>query len=180
MILRKLEPRDAEPMLAWMHDPETVGLLKTDFMNKTTADCLAFIEAARDESKNLHRAVANDTDRYLGTVSLKGIDQKRKTAEFAITVGPEGRGTGAAAFAMAEMLQTAFEKLGLETVYWYVNRENRRAIRFYEKQGFQPLTARPAEAPEADEDPRMVWFLCKAGQKPVFSDHEIKAEKFRP
>ena len=180
MILRKLEPRDAEPMLAWMHDPDTVGLLNTDFGSKTLADCETFITSSRDESVNLHRAIANREGHYLGTVSLKGIDRERKTAEFAITVGPEGRGTGAAAFAMAEMLQTAFEKLGLETVYWYVNRENRRAIRFYEKQGFQPLTARPAEAPEADEDPRMVWFLCKAGQKPVFSDHEIKAEKFRP
>ena len=91
MNLRKLEPRDAELMLAWMHDPETVELLKADFMNKIPADCLAFIEAARDESKNLHRAVANDSGRYLGTVSLKSIDRKRKTAEFAITVGPEGR-----------------------------------------------------------------------------------------
>jgi len=159
MRLRPLEVRDAAPMLAWMHDPETVGLLKANFMSKTLADCVSFIEASRDESKNLHRAVADEADRYLGTVSLKGIDRKNGIAEFAITVGPEGRGTGAAAFAMKEMLEAAFGEMGLKTVYWYVNRENARAIHFYRKQGFEPMNRRPAEVPDAEpEDPRMVWF----------------------
>lgn len=159
MRLRTLEIRDAAPMLAWMHDPDTVSLLNTDFGSKTLSDCVHFIEAAQNDPVNFHRAVVNDADRYLGTVSLKGINREKGTAEFAITVGPEGRGTGSAAFAMKEMMRTAFEDFGLETVYWYVNRENRRAIRFYEKQGFTPLEARPAEAPEeSPADPRMVWF----------------------
>ena len=165
MRLRPLKPQDADPMLSWMHDPDTVGLLKANFMEKTRADCERFIADSRDESASLHRAVADDRDRYLGTVSLKGIDRERKTAEFAITVGKEGQGTGAAAYAMQEMLRVAFENLNLTAVYWYVNRENARAIRFYEKQGFRPLAERPEEASEANDDSRMIWFIARARQK---------------
>ena len=161
MRLRPLEIRDAAPMLAWMHDPDTVSLLNADFGSKTLSDCLSFIEASRDESVNLHRAVADDADRYLGTVSLKAIDRDRGSAEFAITVGPEARGSGAAAFAMKEILRLAFDTLSLKTVYWYVNPHNLRAIRFYEKQGFLPVDIHFPDLPVKNPDPGMVWFLLK-------------------
>ena len=163
MRLRPLEPRDAGAMLSWMHDPEAAGLLSADFAAKTLEDCRAFIASAARPGPALHWAVADDGDEYMGTVSLKAVDPARGTAEFAIATRREAWGRGFAAFAIRETLRFAFGNLGLNTVYWYVNRENARALRFYQKQGFAPLPAPPSVAPPAlARDARMVWFLASA------------------
>ena len=43
MRLRHLEEKDAPLMLEWMHDPDVVGKLKGNFLNKTLADAEAFL-----------------------------------------------------------------------------------------------------------------------------------------
>ena len=50
MDLRKLELKDAPLMLEWMHDPDVVGKLKGNFLNKTLADAETFIRASRQEA----------------------------------------------------------------------------------------------------------------------------------
>lgn len=135
MNLRKLEMRDAPFMLEWMHDETVVENLQTDFKGKTIIDCKSFIEASEDISQNLHLAVVSDEDIYMGTVSLKHITEHY--AEFAIVVCKEAMGKGYAKYAMEAILQIGFEKIGLEQVYWCVNPENKRAFRFYEKQGYR-------------------------------------------
>ena len=175
MQIRPLEPRDAEPMMEWMHDPEAAGLLAAPFAEKTREDCLAFIAAAGRPGPDRHRAIADENGEYMGTVSLKQIDPGRGTAEFAIATRREAWGRGYGAFAMREALRAAFGEEGLTSVYWYVNRENRRAIRFYEKQGFTPLSAPPAGAPAKEAgDPRMIWFEAKA---PRGEDEDPRTER---
>ena len=81
MKLRKLELKDAEAMLEWMHSKNVVEMLAQNFEDKTIEDCKQFIRNANeDESIFLHRAICNDADEYLGTVSLKHINagQKRR------------------------------------------------------------------------------------------------------
>ena len=86
--LRRLAPRDAAPMLEWMHDADTVEHMHARFAAMTEADCLRFIEAAAKDRPDVHRAVADEADRYLGTVSLKGVDDAARSAEFAIAMHP--------------------------------------------------------------------------------------------
>lgn len=73
MYLRALQEKDAPLMLEWMHDPSVVGHLGTNFMEKTLADCQSFIAWAQTAENDLHLAVADDDDTYMGTVSLKHI-----------------------------------------------------------------------------------------------------------
>ena len=81
MKLRKLELKDAELMLEWMHDKNVVEMLAQNFENKTIEDCKQFIRNANeDESIFMHRAICNDQDEYLGTVSLKHINIQDKNA----------------------------------------------------------------------------------------------------
>ena len=47
MTLRKLEQKDAEFMLEWMHDSSVVGNLKNNFETKTIEDCRSFIVERR-------------------------------------------------------------------------------------------------------------------------------------
>lgn len=133
MRLRKLKQEDAPLMLSWMHDQSVVGNMRGNFSAKTIDDCRAFIENSIT-NENIHLAIASDTDEYMGTVSLKNIEDG--SAEFAITVRAEAMGRGYSWFGMEEIIRKAFTELGLESVYWCVSRENTRAVRFYDKHNF--------------------------------------------
>ena len=60
MHLRRLKAKDAEYMLEWMHDGSVVEFMDADFSSKSLADCLAFIESAKDDSDNLHLAIGRE------------------------------------------------------------------------------------------------------------------------
>ena len=145
MYLRKLELKDAQAMLSWMHDESVVGYLHTDFASKSLADCEKFIVASQNMENYAHFAIASDEDEYMGTVSLKHIDRDGGTAEFAITVRKESMGRGYSWFGMEAILEKAFSDFGLESVYWCVSRKNKRAVRFYDKHNFHEALDIPAE-----------------------------------
>ena len=134
MFLRKLELKDAPLMLAWMHDINVTKNLRTDFSSKTLDDAKNFIKASWHDEKNLNLAIASDEGKYMGTVSLKNLEDK--SAEFAITVCTEAMGRGYSWFGMESILEKAFFELELESVYWCVSRDNTRAVRFYDKHNF--------------------------------------------
>ena len=157
ITLRKLEEKDAPLMLEWMHDPSVVSHMKTDFASKTEADCLAFICAAQDTAESLHLAIAGGQDEYLGTVSLKHI--KDGAAEFGITVRRCAMGRGISLAAMQEIMRLGFEDLGLERIYWCVDPENRRAVRFYDKNGFERSAApENAQGYTEEEKAGFIWY----------------------
>lgn len=143
MHLRRLELKDAPLMLEWMHDTSVVGLLRTNFASKTIEDCKQFIKNSLDDSKDLHLAIASDEDEYMGTVSLRDIENG--SAEFAITVRTKAMSRGYSWFGMEAILKKAFEELNLDCVYWCVSRKNTRAVRFYDKHNFHEALDIPAE-----------------------------------
>ena len=132
--LRKLEEKDAPLMLEWMQDASVVQFLRTDFQKKTLDDCMAFIRNSTCENA-IHMAICNESDEYLGTVSLRNIYDGG--AEFAITIRKSAMGRGVAAFGMNEILKKGLEDYGLEHIYWCVTPENKRAVRFYEKNHYE-------------------------------------------
>lgn len=139
MRLRKLEEKDADRMLEWMHDPETQNFFYFDAITKTREDVLNFIREASiaiDEGNSVHYAVSDEEDEYLGTISLKNIDLCSKNAEFAISLRKEARGRGVGQSAISILLDKAFSEFNLERVYLNVLSDNNRAIHVYEKCGF--------------------------------------------
>lgn len=141
MYLRRLELKDAPLMLAWMHDKNVTDNLRTDFASKTLHDAEDFIRQSWEEGNSVHLAIASDTDEYMGTVSLKHIEENR--AEFAITVRSDAMGRGYSWFGMESIIRKAFNEYGLESVYWCVSRNNKRAIRFYDKHNFHEVVDIP-------------------------------------
>lgn len=134
--LRKLRLEDAPFMLEWMHDDDLIKDMRADFKSKTLEDCQLFIRASQEDENNAHFAVADITDTYMGTVSLKNIDIENKAAEFAICMRRCALGTGMAAEAMKKVIEKAFQEMKLEIVYWSVNPGSKRAVRFYDKNGY--------------------------------------------
>jgi RimJ/RimL family protein N-acetyltransferase len=137
MYLRRLELKDAPLMLEWMHDKNVTSNLRANFATKTIKDAEDFIISSWDSKEDLHMAVTSDEDEYMGTVSLKHIENE--SAEFAITVRAEAMGRGYSWFGMEEIIKKAFDEMGLESVYWCVSRDNVRAVRFYDKHNFHEV-----------------------------------------
>lgn len=143
MKLRTLEQKDAPLMLEWMHDEDVTKDLAANFAAKQLGDCEAFIEAAQDQSIDLHLAIVDEDDTYMGTVSLKHMHEGR--AEFAITIRKAAMGKGYSAWGMNEILRMGLSELGLEEIYWCVSRENVRAVRFYDKNGYEKVLDVPGD-----------------------------------
>lgn len=161
MKLRMLEMKDAVNMLEWMHDENVVGELHTNFAEKTLEDCQNFIKVSKQSQENMHMAIVDDDDIYMGTVSLKHINKNKGIAEFAITVRRKAMAHGYAAFGMTEILKKGFGELGLRNIYWCVSKKNVRAVRFYDKNGYK----RTKSVPECmlnlykPENENMYWYV---------------------
>lgn len=104
MNLRELKPQDAPLMLEWMQDASVVQYMGTDFASKTLEDCETFIQSSQNDSEFLHRAIVDEEDIYMGTVSLKHIDPLKRCAEFAITIRKDAMGKGYSDFGMRETM----------------------------------------------------------------------------
>ena len=149
-------------MLEWMHDKNVVSHLGTDFSSKTLDNCLAFIAGSLQDRNNLHLAISDSDDTYMGTVSLKHIDRQQKNAEFAITVRACAMGQGFSHFGMDRILNVGLEELGLKEIYWCVSPRNDRAVRFYDKHGYLRVDSVPDEILcnyPAEMD--LIWYVYR-------------------
>ena len=162
MVLRKLELKDAPFMLEWMHDRNVTQYMKTNFASKTLKDVEDFIRASWTDMESLNYAVASDEDEYMGTVSLKNIEDG--STEFAIVVRSAAMGRGYSWFGMKSIIEKAFQELELESVYWCVSRDNVRAVRFYDKHHFQEASDIPERILGRYEgDQNLKWYAVLHG-----------------
>jgi RimJ/RimL family protein N-acetyltransferase len=135
MKLRRLELRDAPLMLEWMHDERATHDLQADFSKKTIQDAENFIRASWNDNENINLAIVCDLDEYMGTVSLKHV--QNGSAEFAIIVRTSVMGRGYSKYGMEKILKMGFEDMDLQSIYWCVDPANKRAVRFYDKNGYK-------------------------------------------
>lgn len=164
MYLRELELRDAPLMLSWMHDKSVTKDLHSNFAVKTIEDCENFIRNSWEDKDNLNLAIASDADEYMGTVSLKHIEDG--SAEFAITVRAEAMHHGYSWFGMERIIEKAFDVLGLDCVYWCVSRNNKRAVRFYDKHNFHEALDIPKKVLNRYRDVKdLKWYSILKGDE---------------
>ena len=132
--LRNLQVDDAVRMLEWMHDDFVMNWLQFDGKSKTIEDARKFILHAADDNVNIHKAIVTDDGIYRGTISLKNVTSTE--AELAVAMCKDSIGKGYGTEAVSKMLEIAFEDLHLAKVFLTVKRNNVRAVRAYEKNGF--------------------------------------------
>jgi len=184
--LRSLKKKDAPLMLEWMHDPSVVEYMQANFAAKKIEDCENFIDASmldfdaifgeassNEDSPVLNTlsgrpltdanlAIVDETDTYMGTVSLKHINFNEKNAEFAITVRKVAMGKGFSKYGIQEILKLALTKLHLNYVYWCVNPVNERAVRFYDNNGYTRVSPDSLAIPDGAYTPDQIkdyfWY----------------------
>lgn len=134
--LRKLSEKDIPGMMEWMHDPDINLWFRFNADAMTEERARKFIAGSFTE-KTRHYAIVDESDEYLGTISLEEIDEENGHALYAISTRKCAWGSGAALEATRMLLEIAFHELNLERVYLNVLADNIRAKRFYEKAGFR-------------------------------------------
>ena len=161
-MLRKLKIKDAPYMYKWMNDEKVLKGLSNKFHNMRLQDCIDFIEKSQDDQSDVHRAIVNSNDEYMGTISLKHIDAERKTAELAIVLRSEASGEGYGRCAMRDIIASGFQKLGLEKIYWQVLRTNDHAIGFYNHLGYMHVSSIPEQIakPYGGIHPELYYWYC--------------------
>jgi diamine N-acetyltransferase len=151
--LRALKPEDASGMLEWLNDFSISQYFTFAYKQHDLESVYQYIYEANHEDKHHHYAIANEQDQYLGTISLKNIDQVNGHAEYAIAIRKSFHGQGIGEKASRILLELAKVELKLHKVYLSVLTNNQAAIHLYEKLGFK--------------------------QKGLFEDHVLKSDGYQ-
>ncbi len=162
--LRRLEIKDAPLMLEWMHSEESKSIFQNDFYHITLKQAEEFINSSFND-KNKHFAIVDDTDEYLGTISLKNIDLKNMNAEYAISIREKARGKNISKAATEMLIDYGFQELNLNRIYLCVLSTNKRAKRFYEKMNFQYEGTFKKHLKVSGEFVDLLWFGLVQGDK---------------
>lgn len=137
--LRPLQLSDLDKVMTWVNDPEIVGNFQ--HFNRTIS--------REEEQQYLERILASPTDKvyaieteggeYLGNVGLHQIYLPSRNARFSIIIGNrEHWGQGYAQKAIEQLLEIAFNQMGLHKVWGIVFEENEKNKHIYlDKLGFK-------------------------------------------
>ena len=137
IYLRMMTYEDTEHIIAW-RDSENV---RRNFIYQavfTKESHEKWIQTMIETGKVVQMIICEiDTDRPVGSVYIRDIEEMHKKAEYGIFIGEDdARGKGYGTAAAKLMIQYCFEELKLHRLFLRVYAENKQAIRSYEKAGF--------------------------------------------
>jgi len=140
LVMRAVEPEDAEFLAGLVNDPEVRGSLGAyDLVYPMSVDMEErWIQEAGSKEDEAHLIIAGRRDgRPIGVLSVKDISWRNASAHLTIMLerGSWGRGYGTEAVSGA--LGFLFDGLNMHRVWLRVLDTNERAIRCYEKCGFR-------------------------------------------
>lgn len=137
--LRELEKSDLDLLNGWRNDPEIMAALGNNFLFISSAvDEAWFEQYLQNRDKAIRLSIITKDGRYIGNVNLTSLHPINRSAEFSIVIGPKDeRRKGYGIEVTKQMLHHAFNDRGLNRVYLTVLKENKSAIKLYQKIGFK-------------------------------------------
>jgi len=139
VTLRELRRDDLPIVNRWRAERSVVDGVSAPFRHiGLDVDVEWFEQYLRRRGVDVRCAICVDgADAPIGLVSLTGIDQVHRHAEFHVLIGPEdAKNKGVGTAATGAMLQHGFGDLNLHRIALTVLAGNHRALRVYEKIGF--------------------------------------------
>jgi RimJ/RimL family protein N-acetyltransferase len=134
--LGPLVEEDSKTLFEWINDRELV-LFNAPFHPVDSVSHREWFDSIRHR-RDVSIFAIRDAGRLVGTCQLHAIDPIHRSAELQIRIGVEGdRGRGIGTEAVRHLLRHGFHDLNLNRVFLYVFAHNQRAIRAYEKAGFE-------------------------------------------
>ena len=138
--LRPAERSDIPTFVRWFNDAETTRFLAQRTPMSQAGEEQWFERMLQQHGRELYMFVICllEDDRPLGTIGLHDVDHINGSAEFGIVVGEKSLwGQGYGTDALNAIADFGFGELRLERIYLQVFDYNARAVRAYEKAGFQ-------------------------------------------
>lgn len=139
--IRGLEKSDLDHIMQWINNPEITRYLLAFTVPMSRAMEEKWLENAMQHTAS-DKLFALETlhGEYLGGCGLHHIDALNRHAEIGIAIGRESHlGKGYGEDAVNLLLRLGFHALNLNKIYLRVFAGNGRAIRCYEKCGFQAV-----------------------------------------
>lgn len=141
--LRKHQAHDEEAFTRWYTDPDIAYLLRHDLRPLTTYQAQGYFStivlpnSAHGTAWAIHDVASGN---LLGTTAITEIDERTGECLFRIVIGePQAWGHGFGTDATRLVAAEAFERFKLNAVNLEVFAHNPRAVRSYEKVGFQEV-----------------------------------------
>lgn len=138
--LRPIEERDLPAYVAGINDTEVGGFAGYRMpisLEQATGWHSRHGELSRSGEAFFFAVCELGDDRFIGTTWFKEVNRLDGSAELAIYMDRDHIGSGWGTDAQRTLLAFGFGTLGLERVWLTVTADNARAIRSYEKVGFQ-------------------------------------------
>lgn len=137
--IRAVEPADVQQLWEWSQDEETMRYRDYPAPPASLAEAKKqYEESIGQESRHLRLAITTLDGELIGETSLRDIDQRAGTADFAIAIGNKNYwNKGLGTDATNALIRYAFEQMNLRRITLYVHEYNKRAIHVYEKCGFR-------------------------------------------
>jgi UDP-4-amino-4,6-dideoxy-N-acetyl-beta-L-altrosamine N-acetyltransferase len=123
---RLLEIRNDESVRRWMLSDEEIG----------ADEHLEWIARLRSDETQICLAIVGDDGVPLGSVNLKKIDRRHRTAELGFYRTREGGGKGIVTESLKVLINHSFDALGLEKIYSEVIEGNDRSVAMHERLSF--------------------------------------------
>jgi RimJ/RimL family protein N-acetyltransferase len=145
--LRHHRADDLEAVRRWYHDPEMARLTRYTLRPMSDDEIDRFFHGRLMSPESVAYAIEiRETGRLIGLTTFSNLDPDNGSVLFHISIGePDAWGNGYGTEAAELMLWLAFDRIGLHRVALSVFGFNERAIRSYEKAGFE-IEGREREA----------------------------------
>ena len=138
VVLTEVRPGDQETLYRWINDAETVSW-NAPYAPVPWKNHTAWFDGLGMNPSRIFFVVRESVDGpAIGTIQLIDIHRVHRTSELTIRIGSEEhRGRGIGTEALALVVKFAFDDLNLQRVWLRVFLTNHRAIKAYEKAGFE-------------------------------------------
>jgi RimJ/RimL family protein N-acetyltransferase len=139
VVLRRHRQENLPQVLRWYRDPELARLTRYQTRPMTVEEVERFFVSRLLSDEAIAYGIhESGTGRLIGLTTFSALDADNGSVLFHITIGEhDAWGLGYGTEATELMLEHAFDRLGLHRVGLSVFEFNERAIRAYEKAGFQ-------------------------------------------
>lgn len=139
VALGEMLMEDQQRFWEWHQNPELLRLI-VDHDAPTPEDQYAWFVKTKESDRKMFSLITVPDATLIGHGGFVDIDLHAGSAQFRITIGhTEYWGKGYGTEATQCLLRHGFETMTLERIWLRVLSSNIRAVRMYEKLGFQPV-----------------------------------------